>query len=170
MKHLWGLGGQPRHGISNSRLVTSKSPGTIFKYRFLGLCTRVIQQVCQSVGCHCEKYLRGSTRKGKSMYPGGQFWKFLSTIGTLLWSCSEVTCHGGRRAKEKKFCCWAVRKQKRKKNESGVQGPLRGHTPCNGSNVPVRITNWGASLNTGVFTYVIAGSLAQKSGALLAVR
>lgn len=42
MKHLWGLGGQQRHGISNSRLVTSKSPGTILKYRFLGLCTRVI--------------------------------------------------------------------------------------------------------------------------------
>lgn len=126
--------------------------------------------MCQSVWCHCEKYPRGSTRKEKSMYPGGQFWKFLSAIGTLLWSCSEVTCHSGRRAMEKKFCCWAVRKQKRKKNESGVQGPLRGHTPCNGSNVPVRITNWGASLNTGVFTYVIAGSLAQKSGALLAVR
>lgn len=42
MKHLWGLGGQRRHEISNSRLVTSKSPGTILKYRFLGLRARVI--------------------------------------------------------------------------------------------------------------------------------
>lgn len=81
---------------------------------------------------------------------------------------SHVTVGVGQR--KRKSSRWAARKQKRKKNESGVQGSLQGHTPCNGSNVPVNITIWGASLNTGVFPYVIAGGLAQKSGVLLTAR